>query len=265
MKLDEHHLIIRERSYIDLADLSVRVFSTHFVQLSLALIIGALPFYLLNIWLLRDWISFSSDIYFQEQTDLTNYYIYSSILMVIESPLVTLWMTLFLGHWTFGGKFSLSKTIEQGYESLPQLFIYSVLLRPGLFLYRFLPEVILLEQTPLFRNRQTGISTFNRAKALHWGEKGEQFGHMMMNFTFAVPLIAIATKVSVGMIELFSGSLLQANDMIPWVFPVITWYVIGFFVVFRYLAYLNLRIRHEGWDVELAMRVERTKMKGPVE
>jgi hypothetical protein len=34
------------------------------------------------------------------------------------------------------------------------------------------------------------------------------------------------------------------------------WTVAGFFAVARYLSYLDLRIRREGWEVELLIRAE---------
>jgi hypothetical protein len=35
---------------------------------------------------------------------------------------------------------------------------------------------------------------------------------------------------------------------------------IGYFTVARFLGYLDLRIRNEGWEVELMMRAEATRM-----
>ncbi len=38
--------------------------------------------------------------------------------------------------------------------------------------------------------------------------------------------------------------------------PVGVWLVVSFFTVARYLCYLDLRIRREGWEVELQLRAE---------
>jgi hypothetical protein len=43
-------------------------------------------------------------------------------------------------------------------------------------------------------------------------------------------------------------------------FPLTIWIVIGFFAVVRFLCYLDLRIRREGWEVELAMRAEEARL-----
>ena len=39
----------------------------------------------------------------------------------------------------------------------------------------------------------------------------------------------------------------------------------GFFRVVRFLSYLDLRIRHEGWEVELLMRAESLRLGMQVE
>ncbi len=39
------------------------------------------------------------------------------------------------------------------------------------------------------------------------------------------------------------------------------WVTVGFTAVARFLAYLDLRIRREGWEVELAMRAEGIRMR----
>ena len=39
------------------------------------------------------------------------------------------------------------------------------------------------------------------------------------------------------------------------------WLVAGFFAVVRFLSYLDLRIRREGWEVELLMRAEEARLQ----
>jgi hypothetical protein len=40
--------------------------------------------------------------------------------------------------------------------------------------------------------------------------------------------------------------------------------VAAYFSVVRFLSYLDLRIRHEGWEVELLMRAEALRMAARV-
>ena len=42
--------------------------------------------------------------------------------------------------------------------------------------------------------------------------------------------------------------------------PLATWLVLGYLAVVRFLSYLDLRIRGEGWEVELQMRAEASRL-----
>jgi hypothetical protein len=42
--------------------------------------------------------------------------------------------------------------------------------------------------------------------------------------------------------------------------PLAMWIVAGYFCVVRFLSYLDLRIRREGWEVELRMRAEAARL-----
>jgi hypothetical protein len=44
-------------------------------------------------------------------------------------------------------------------------------------------------------------------------------------------------------------------------YPLALWLVMGFFAVVRFLGYLDLRIRREGWEVELMMRAEAARLE----
>ena len=46
--------------------------------------------------------------------------------------------------------------------------------------------------------------------------------------------------------------------------PLSMWITAGFLTVVRFLAYLDLRIRHEGWEVELRMRAEGSRLTGQI-
>ena len=42
--------------------------------------------------------------------------------------------------------------------------------------------------------------------------------------------------------------------------PLAMWLTAAFVTVIRFLSYLDLRIRHEGWEVELRMRAEAARL-----
>ena len=43
-------------------------------------------------------------------------------------------------------------------------------------------------------------------------------------------------------------------------FPAALWLIAGYMAVVRFLNYLDLRIRHEGWEVELRLRAEAVRL-----
>ena len=43
-------------------------------------------------------------------------------------------------------------------------------------------------------------------------------------------------------------------------YPLAVWLVVGYLTVVRFLSYLDLRIRREGWEVELMMRAEQARL-----
>jgi hypothetical protein len=45
-------------------------------------------------------------------------------------------------------------------------------------------------------------------------------------------------------------------SVVRYLLPVAVWVVVSYFNVVRFLAYLDLRIRNEGWEIDLKMRAE---------
>ncbi len=58
---------------------------------------------------------------------------------------------------------------------------------------------------------------------------------------------------------------IRADWWLPAVeFPLALWLVIGFAAVARFLSYLDVRIRREGWEVELTLRAEAARLAGQI-
>jgi hypothetical protein len=60
--------------------------------------------------------------------------------------------------------------------------------------------------------------------------------------------------------EFFQDELEADLSIVAVWYPLVLWTVAGFFAVVRFLAYVDLRIRREGWEVELMMRAERDRL-----
>ena len=61
-------------------------------------------------------------------------------------------------------------------------------------------------------------------------------------------------------ISQLSGRWHSLETAYAWYLPIALWMVIGFFAVVRFLSYLDLRIRREGWEVELMLRAAATRL-----
>ena len=152
-------------------------------------------------------------------------------------------------------------------QSLPQLILYQVLWR-GLLLatvaagfvpfvvHPYLNEIILLERNPLHAAGKRSLSTSRRSSRLHQGNGGDFFLRWILN-TLIGPILIVAIW---GTLAVAAPWLLAervwTQPFYTCLYPVAIWLVVAYFAVVRFLAYLDLRIRSEGWEVELLMRAE---------
>ncbi|MEX0585466.1 MAG: hypothetical protein WD176_02395, partial [Pirellulales bacterium] len=123
----------------------------------------------------------------------------------------------------------------------------------------FLNEVVLLERNPL-RAARGGMTTALRSANLHEGATGELFAHWLSSFAIAVlGTLSLWLALWYLRLQLFDAGEFD-RAMFEIYLPAAMWLVAGYFVVMRYLSYLDLRIRREGWELELRMRSEAAKM-----
>ena len=281
MQFDKTRIAIRERDLLDLLDLALHMVRAHPLSLVAAGFVGAAPFALLNYWLLRD-------LTFVEEGDYAWYAFRMVALVLFEAPLAAVPVTLLLGQAMFSERFSVSRIVRQAIASLPQLFMYQLVIR-GLLLpqaafwetfnrdltplmwayfvawfvpytyWPYLNEVILLERNPL-RSGKNQLSTWKRSRVLHHGYYGDLFARL-------VGCAAIAAAVTAALwlaLWYTRGIFAEINDfdstMYKLYLPVALWIVATFFSVVRFLSYLDLRIRREGWEVELMLRAEAERL-----
>lgn len=270
MYLDKTQIAIRERTFLETLDLALRVVREYALPLLGLLLLTAVPMAALNYFLL---LGVAEPIV--EFFNLpTPYYFFAMYLVVWQMPLVTAPMTLFLGQVLFTQQPEPGKIAREFFRSLPQLLWYQVVLRaaviPLVFTWcapyagwPYLSEVILLERTPYRRRRGSStITTWQRSQSLHSGLWGDAFARWL-------------AAVSIGGLLLVSlgGSLYIVTRMFVRAAPVegishhglvvfhaALWLVVGFFAVVRFLGYVDLRIRREGWEVELLMRAEALRL-----
>ena len=263
MQPDSTGIAIRERSLLDLLDFALRVIRAYGWPLLATSAAGMLPFALLNAWLLSDFAARTDYL-----TEAPGEYVWWMIWLVMwEMPLATAPATLFLGQAMFRQKPEAVRIVRDLIGSLPQLLVFQGLLR-GLMMpmvitwiiphacWPYLNEIILLERNRLLRRKSQGMSTFRRSTALHSGTAGDQFGR------FVVCLGVGAALVGGIWLTLWFIRIVAVNErsftrpIYTVLLPIAIWTVVGYFNVVRFLSYLDLRIRREGWEIELRMRAE---------
>jgi hypothetical protein len=255
VELDHHRITIRERTYVDVLDLALRVIREFAWPLATVFGLGVVPMMLFDGWLLSG--------YEEEGLDAggpVQYGLLMILLIAFETPLATALTTLYLGRAMFSQRPRLREVLRDLLGALPQLVLYQILLRPLCFRWTYLNEVILLDRNPIRRKSPQGRTTYSRAKTVHRGEGGDLFGRSFLSLGLG-SLLVVAIWLSFGSAHtMFTGRLEWPPSMHTVYLPLAIWIVVCYFAVVRFLGYLDLRIRREGWEVELAMRAERARL-----
>jgi hypothetical protein len=265
MHLNQRHISIRERDFAEILDLSLKVLRVHWWPLSLALGIGAAPFALGNHWLLR-WPD-GETIWGPHATDLM---IQTLLLVLWEIPLATAPMTIYLGQVTFGRPTDPWNMIRNLAGSGLQIILLQAILRGiltmtmfGLLLpyirWPYLNEIILLERNPL-RAAANRPGTLRRSQSLHRNTHGELLRRWAWSTVVASVLVSALAVAIVSLTTELVGAPMSAAFVWNICTPIALWLVVGYFTIVRFLSYLDLRIRREGWELELSVRAEAERL-----
>lgn len=247
MAVDRTLVQIRERTILDLLDLSLVVVRERPVTLGLAALVGVAPFAALDAWLLG----------------LADFPIALVIgLLLLEIPWATAPLTVVLGGLMFGERPSARRVAGTLVRSFFPMLIYQTVMRAifvaiilgyPLFVsrYAFLNEVILLE-----RGRVRG--SLRRTLQLSDSYGGELFAQWLAQLFFGT-LFVLGFGLGTGAIlsALFTSQMTwepEWSDILDLPIQVGLWLAISFFGVVRFMAYIDRRIRLEGWEVELRLR-----------
>lgn len=273
MLLDRTRLAIRERDLFDLADMALRVVREHAAALLLAWSLGALPFLALNVSLLGHGDPLRANIESDEERPVpAEDFFVAAILTLWEMPLATSLITLYLGQAMFNQRPQPRQIARSLLGSLPQLIVYQVLLR-GVLVWFFitwivlfsswshLNEIILLERNPMFGGPNKLMTTSRRVSSMHSGIWGDIFGRSLMSGVVGGLLLAAVFGSTVLACGTLLGNWGLSSFSLFVVFQLSLWLVVGYFAVVRFLSYLDLRIRREGWEVELLVRAEEAQLR----
>ncbi|WP_417749078.1 hypothetical protein [Rosistilla oblonga] len=293
MQLDRTHVVVRPRSSSELCDLALLLMRQYFFPLCVAFFVGVLPFALLNA-LLIGWLPIESE--FEGLADdetlawRTEYVVLMASLIFLEAPLAGIFATLYIGQAVFEQRPTWRQVAQDAWatcrrwvwilgilrgplpallilmwcwwlgdaDGLAILFMMLILIFVGSFrAFRpHAPEILLLERCPLRSDKSGAVTFARRSHLFHTPVVGDS-----VNRFVTMMLLSVLLTVSLFFAMIF----LQGVFAQRWSFnlvaqlvyvPVAMWIVAGYSVLFRFLCYLDNRIRLEGWDVELGLRAE---------
>jgi hypothetical protein len=264
MELDQARIAICERSCFDNLDLALHVIRARAAGLATSALVGIVPAMLFNYGVL--WY-FHSRRFSDEMTGGS--YFLLVLLVMIEAPLATAPLTLYLGQAMFVEKPRARPMARDFWACLPQLLVLQVLMRTLLILpvvswivpyaiWPYLNEVILLERNPLFSGRGQ-ISTLKRNSNLHRHNNGE-FMLRALGALLLAPLLITALWLTQRylLLALFGFEAPWGGQVIA--AQAVLWLVVVYFTAARFLSYIDQRIRTEGWEVELFLRAESERL-----
>lgn len=254
MRLDEVHLAIRPRTILECLDLAFRLWGRHFLGLSIAAAIGIGPMIWLQLRFLDDFND-DSIIYL--------------MLGLAGAPWVTMPIMIYLGQITFSRRFSLRQATRTAFGAFPSFLLYEGLLRlicifivvlsPMVFIgMYYLSPILLLERPSLGRvwGRRTAMNSRNLGRVISFWVTD-----LMILVVGTYGLGNFLRGLSSLWNDRFNTSEFMIGgrdpiDHLDWEGLLAFWLVMAFLAVFRFITYLDCRIRREGWDVELKLRAE---------
>lgn len=159
---------------------------------------------------------------------------------------------------------------------LPVLALYAT----GMRAFRpYINEIVLLERNPLRSSNPATITINKRSSHLHGPYSGDLlvrwFGCagialLLGLLAWMTAVVAQGVLISDWPLNISMGPPPEITSNLDWfklqvAYPLCLWVVVAFMSVVRFLSYLDLRIRHEGWEVELLMRAEAMRLVARME
>jgi hypothetical protein len=291
VQLDNTRIAVRERNLLETFDLALHVVREFWRPWLACSLLAIIPLAVLNYAL----IGWMADIEFDEDLPYRFYWM-MSVLVYLEAPLASTFVVGYLGPAVFLEKPSIRQVLRDVLSFAPQLTLCQLILRgilpvwllllvldryefnvfievfliPGIAFYATvlralrpnITEIILLEKNPLRSSSTNAITIGKRSAHLHDPSGGDLIGRWIGSAGLGLLLIGIiyfTLTLGVGVLfSQWSGEWFAAQ----FIYPAALWTVVAFMSVVRFLNYLDLRIRHEGWEVELLMRAEGIRLAG---
>ena len=309
MQLDKTEIVIRQRSTLELLDLSLVVIRRYWFPLVIASSIVGVPLLLLDV-ALTSWMvgelgrTAAEDTLSPEIASQQRYTWHMLALWYLQYPLASLPATILLGNQIFFQRLSFRSLLKQlrpvalralfvlgilrlGLAAIPlELFVdSSVAFDPTLELMvlggfcvwstlrrmsnPYAPEILGLEAFRLRSRSKNEGNYMRRSRNLHGMIGGDCFGRFLVCglvasgiFLMAYSSVFVGDFVGIRRTKLhLLNAMMSSQFLVTVALPAALWCSGVFATVFRFLSYLDARIRLEGWEVELQLRAERLRLE----
>lgn len=300
MQLDRTHVVIRPRTTSEICDLALLVLRKYFAPFCFAFAVGALPWVLIDLALLGPLVYDTEfeGIVDGSTISLRIWHVWMmGSLVFIQAQIAGIFATSYIGQAVFESRPSFRQVASSvGKITHRWIWVLGIVRGPiltvGLIVACLLdgdartltltctilisiyivairatrphtPEIVILEQPPL-RSREplVKIPLGKRSRYFHSVVTGD-----CVSRCFVMSTLAIVLTFSIFMFFIFLQGIFYRSWSMGLLaqlvyLPLAMWIVAGFMTIVRFLAYLDFRIRLEGWDVELGLRAERERMFG---
>lgn len=291
MQFDRTRIAVRPRGFLEMLDLSLLVLREYAGPLSVAMLMGVAPLMAVN-WLLLGWMVDTGDV---ESATPWRFLYHLSLQIYLQAPLAGVFATAYLGQAVFLDAPRLADEARNVLRMLPRLawchlvmrgvgagWVLALLInRQGPFnegvevfflwllvgwiglvraIRPFINEIILLERCPLTSRSVHVVTVGRRGWELRAADGGRWFSRWVGLSLVGVLLSLSAYGTMYFVVSVVLEDWSRAGMLVPYLLPLTMWGVAGVFTVFRFLAYLDARIRQEGWEVELRLRAEVTRL-----
>jgi len=290
VQFDKTTIAVRQRGMLDTLDLSLHVLREYAGPLAAAMLLGVVPLMTVN-YLVLGWMAGPWD----DEAGLGRFIYHLSLQIYLQAPLAGIFATAYLGDAVFLEEPRLRDVIRHVVRLLPRIAWCHLLVRgvaagwvlllttrgegefdpavEGFLLLSlvgyasllrafrpFINEIVLLERNPLRSQNKRVKTVGQRSGELHGASGGEWISRWLASCILGV-LLVLSTY---GTICFVSGVIQQdwsqGTLLVQYLLPLAMWMVACYFTVFRFLTYLDARIRQEGWEVELQLRAEASRM-----
>lgn len=253
MRPDRLHVAVRSRGILECLDLATLFCGRRPLAVLVAAALGAAP------WIVVNQLLFAG-------ADGDHLLLPAAWVLGMEMPWAAAPLVLCLGQAMFADRVSWRFAARSLAGALPAMILFQVLLRGaclGLVVLApvvvigmyFLDPIILLERPRLSQvwSRRSAMNrrSLGHVMSLVAVELALLAGGWFLGLEVVDAVVATWRGVGPGDADVMGGPVAR---LFSWQSQVAFWAAHAFLVVFRFFAYLDARIRREGWDVELKFR-----------